>query len=91
MTITDEMVERAKRFHDEAAALVNRGPLPVAIVRGMLEVALSDDVICPQCRGERRIRGKLCPRCNGAAQIPRASLRQGEEAPFEAALSGKEE
>jgi hypothetical protein len=41
MTITDEMVERAKRVHDEAAALVHREPLPVAIVRLMLDSALT--------------------------------------------------
>jgi hypothetical protein len=38
--ISAEMVERAKRWHDEAASLVHREPLPTAIVRGMLEAAL---------------------------------------------------
>jgi|SRR5713101_9767075 len=51
-------------------------------------VALSADspVICPQCRGERRVNGHLCSRCNGNAQIRRTSLREDEQAPFEAVL-----
>lgn len=39
--------------------------------------------ICPDCRGERRIKGRLCKRCKGDAQIPRNQLRVGETAPFE--------
>lgn len=45
---------------------------------------LDDDVICPDCRGERRAPdGGLCKRCGGTAQIRRSELEPGEEAPFE--------
>lgn len=40
-------------------------------------------VICPDCRGERRIKGMLCERCGGSAQIARTQLRPDEAAPFE--------
>jgi hypothetical protein len=39
--------------------------------------------ICPECRGERRVKGHLCPRCGGCAQIPRSALRSGEVGAFE--------
>lgn len=42
-----------------------------------------EDVICPECKGERRVNGHLCVRCNGDAQIRRHHLRPGEQAPFE--------
>lgn len=45
--------------------------------------AVSGDVVCPACKGERRLAGHLCGRCNGTAQIPRSQLREGEAAPFE--------
>ena len=45
--------------------------------------ALGEPVICPDCKGERRIRGALCSRCKGTAQIARSELRPGERAPYE--------
>lgn len=44
----------------------------------------NDPVICPECRGERRIKGSLCPRCSGCAQIKSSELRADETAPFKA-------
>jgi hypothetical protein len=45
--------------------------------------ALTEPVICPDCKGERRIKGALCRRCNGTAQIRRCELLTTESAPFE--------
>lgn len=44
---------------------------------------LQTPAICPECRGERRIGGKLCRRCKGNAQISRDKLRPGEVGAFE--------
>jgi len=43
----------------------------------------TNDVICPDCKGERRgADGALCRRCQGTAQIARSTLRPGEVEPF---------
>lgn len=46
-------------------------------------MAIEAAVICPKCRGERRIKGLLCDRCSGNAQISRADLAHDETALFE--------
>ena len=55
-----------------------------SVVQALAAIALAEDggCICPECRGERRVNGRLCLRCSGTAQIPRSHLRAGESEPF---------
>jgi hypothetical protein len=46
------------------------------------ELEKVETVICPDCRGERRVGGSLCKRCGGNAMISKSQLAPGEKGAF---------